>query len=116
MVKTGDSVRRIDDYRLSRYACYLIAMNGDSRKEVIALAQTYFAIKTRKQELLEEDEIRMLTRNKINNPYDANATHYNVGKDIRKFIKNTGGTMPEDLPTPKRSLKEIEKDDNNILK
>ena len=42
--------RKIDDYKLSRYACYLIVQNGDSRKEVIALGQTYFAIKTRKIE------------------------------------------------------------------
>lgn len=66
--------RRVDDYKLSRYACYLIVMNGDPRKEVVALAQTYFAIQTRKQKLLEE------------------------------------------LPTPNKSLKEIEKDNKNSIK
>ena len=43
----------IQDYRLSRYACYLIVMNGDPRKEVVAVGQPYFAVKTRQQELVE---------------------------------------------------------------
>lgn len=46
-------VKLIDDYILSRYACYLIVMNGDPRKEVIAVGQTYFAVKTRQQELID---------------------------------------------------------------
>ena len=50
----GGNVRKISDYALSRYACYLIVMNGDSQKEVIAVGQTYFAVKTRQQELIED--------------------------------------------------------------
>ncbi len=55
-----------------------------------------------------------LKNNNIDNEYDANSTHYNVGKIIRKSIKQLGTTYPEDMPTPKSSIKEIDKDKIDI--
>ena len=51
--------------------------------------------------------------NTINNEYTANSVHYEVGREVRNSIKRLGGTMPEDLPTPEKSLKELEKESKN---
>lgn len=94
MVKTGDSVRNIMDYKLSRYACYLIVQNANPKFKEVALGQTYFTIQTRKQELIEkeyesltEDEKRFYQRNLTRKGnFSLNQTAKNSGvKNFDKF-------------------------------
>ncbi len=190
----------IQDYKLSRYICYLIVQNADPSKDVVALGQTYFAIQTRKQEITEqkyetlpddekrfyqrkltrqgnytlqkvassagvknmaefhnagyrglyngetaddifkrkklryredildnmnEDELvanlfrinqtkQKLIKDNVQGENNAKAVHYEVGKKVRKAIQDIGGMMPEEMPTPKKSLKELEKEKKRL--
>jgi DNA-damage-inducible protein D len=80
MISTGKGAERaIDDFMLTRYACYLIAQNGDSRKEAIAFAQSYFAIQTRKLELIE------------------NRMHLQARLEVRERLRESEKTLSENI-------------------
>lgn len=120
IVEAGVTTKPKKDYELSRYACYLIVQNGDPRKEVIALGQKILDYMGRTELIANLFRISQteekLRKDKIVGAETAISVHYNVGKEVRTAIEKIGGTMPEDLPTPEKSIQQIEKEQMQRLK
>ncbi len=102
IVEAGATNKPVLDYELTRYACYLIVQMGST--ELIA---NLFRI-SQTEEKLRKDEIYGADK--------ATSVHYSVGKEVRTAIEKIGGTMPEDLPTPEKSIQQIEKEQMARLK
>ena len=120
IVEAGVTTKPKKDYELARYACYLIVQNGDPRKEVIALGQKILDYMGSTELIANLFRISQteekLRKDKIVGAETATSVHYNVGKEVRIAIEKIGGTMPEDLPTPEKSIQQIEKEQMQRLK
>lgn len=107
MPKTATKL--VIDYKLTRYACCLIVQNGDPEKDVVALGKHILLFKLATNLFRITQTESKLKRENIKSVNKANNTHYTVGKEVRAVIKKIGGTMPKELPTPEKSIEEIER-------
>jgi DNA-damage-inducible protein D len=98
MVKLGSgSQRKIEDYRLSRYACYLIVQNADPDKPIVALGQTYFAVQIRRQEIIDELALTTLPEDQKRLIFRSLMSTYNIR--LAETAQHGGVIEPQDFAT-----------------